>query len=576
MALPAGEGGEHLGERDRASLGGDGDPEVEPVVADRGPGGRHLDRDVVADLAVLGHRPGALDPDVIGVGEHRERLGDERGRVQSDEPVRAGVFRRVDAELLPVDRETVQDVQNRVLGLVVPERLAGRGAAVERDAGVDPVDVVGPLPAQGERVLATERRQEHQDRGADPWRRERAVGRGDPPQLGQPRGEARPEPVDRVGGDGDVGVVERGLPDRPGDGRIEVGQCEAARGGGPVLRGGHGRDAVRGVPAEERDRHGVVVRGVGPVEAQDRADRERAGVGAGGDVEGQRAVGVARERPEPVAGGQEAEVGVGRGVEQRPEPGARDLGEVDLLLVGPVAEVPVGREPGAGSRGLVEQVELADQGQVVGTVLRRRRGLQHPVPQQPAVHPAVAPGPHQAPHQPAGAVGGQLDREGALRPGGRIRRFPEQRLERGLPGRRRGDLGDGAGGHRAQRGRRDVLAQRPDRARALAVGQREAAVRVGVEVHDGRVDVALPAPDHGPQLPDALAPLREQHGTVAGVAPSPLRDRRTQRPGHVLGADALDRHSSRHVDPPSHLRWGEASEGVRQSPPPRTRDSGEN
>jgi hypothetical protein len=100
-------------------------------------------------------------------------------------------------------------------------------------------------------------------------------------------------------------------------------------------------------------------------------------------------------------------------------------------------------------------------------------------------------------------------------------------------------------------------------------------VTVGVEVHDGRVDLALPAPDHGPQLPDALAPLREQHRAVARVAAAPLRGRRTQRPGHVLGPDALDRHSSRHVDPPSHLRWGEASEGVRQSRSARTGGSDE-
>ena len=301
------------------------------------------------------------------------------------------------------------------------------------------------------------------------------------------------------------------------------------------------------VPPEERDRHGVVVRGVGPVEPQDGADRERAGVGAGGDVERERTVAVAGERTEPVTGGQEVQAGVGRRIEQRPEPGTRDVGQVDLLLVGPVPEVPVGREPGPRPRGLVEQVELADEGQVLGMVLGRRGGLQHAVPQQTAVDPAGGPGPHQARHQPAGTVGGQLDPEGAVRPGWGGGR-PEQRLQRRLPGGRRGEC-DGARADGAQGGRRDVLAHLPDRARALAVGQLEAAVLVGVEVHDGRVHVALSAPDHGLQLQRGLAPLREQHRAVAGVAPAPLRDRRTQRRGHVLAADALDRHPSRHLGP---------------------------
>jgi hypothetical protein len=86
MRLATGESGEHLGERDLASLDGDVDTEIEPVHLARYIAGRHADPQGVAHLPVSSGLPGHLHGDPRRISQQGQHLGGEPQRVQSPQP----------------------------------------------------------------------------------------------------------------------------------------------------------------------------------------------------------------------------------------------------------------------------------------------------------------------------------------------------------------------------------------------------------------------------------------------------------------------------------------------------------
>ncbi len=286
---------EDVGERHLPPLHGDRDAEVEPVGAGVGGGGGHRDRELVPDLAVLRRRRRSARR---GPPRRRRARAAPRRRTRRCRARAAGpgpARRPAEPEAQPVDGEVVQAAEERLLRRRVPE-LARRAADGRGRRG---------RPCRRRRRTTPSARSSacsavnaaRRTRTGGPMRggTKAAVGRGHPAHLGEARGEACPEAVDRVGRDRDGGVVERGRPDRSGHRRVEAGQRQAARGRGEVLRPRDGDDAVGLVPAQERDRPGVVVRAVGrrrtagPGGSRGTRARSAPGVvGTGGDVEGQR------------------------------------------------------------------------------------------------------------------------------------------------------------------------------------------------------------------------------------------------------------------------------------------------
>ena len=267
---------------------------------------------------------------------------------------------------------------------------------------------------------------------------------------------------------------------------------------------------------------------------------------------------------ESASGLAELEADLGGLVEQGPEPLAGEGGEVDRPFVGAVAVVAVRREPGLTARRVVQQVELADEGHVVGPVVELRLGAEHPVPQRAPVEPAARPGPHESCREPAVPVG-------------------RRARSRAGPRASRASASEGAA-PRARSPRKGPAEQVGPRGRRPAPRSRRACTCLPRGTRTGRGGARDPRAGRSRTTRSSSTPAPDRHGRRPGAGarrratPRTGRDRRRRtaargrgsgrrppaprrRPGSPRPSRAPPRRT-----PCSPCDGPEGSEGVRQSP----------
>ena len=354
VRLPQGERGEHVGERDRAALGQDRDPEIEPVDLTRDLGRGDADAQRIADLPVVGDVAGHLDAHPGLAGQQRQQLGGEAHGFQAAEP---GTGDHVLGD--PAEPEAVQE---RLLGRKVAVPGIARGL-VQPGPEVRLADLVRPLPVEEDLVAVAVRRTQHQGRVRDGRRGEGTIGGDHRGRLLQPRVELVPEPGLAVGGHLEPLPAQRHLLQPRGNAPPEPGQAEAPAGWvlAPLrlvpVQVDH--PVTPGADEPQRDDGGLAP---GSVDADRRGDGEgSAGLGPG-DVEAELRLPVPLQRTE-LAAIHELQPGLLRLVEQRPEPARVHRGQLDRAVpaVGGVVKAAVGPRP-------VEAEQLPQQLELLGRV----------------------------------------------------------------------------------------------------------------------------------------------------------------------------------------------------------------